>query len=185
MGLAYVFDIEKLTLEHYPVMEIGRKNHAMAWIDGRPAVLGGEDSRRKTIKGVEVLEFNRWVKKPSMIEKRSGHTACTTQKLTFVVGGNNSRTVEVFDNKVWSMLNIEFPSPRSYPAIFNNGNLIFFVGNNGGIAYYNYSLMQSQHCPIDDNWDMDCSHSTIRYGGSAYKIFGVDCEEQLKYSVVF
>ena len=59
MGLTYEINLKNIGIQHDPILEIKRANHAMAWIDGFPAVIGGENDEGIKINSVELLKGNK------------------------------------------------------------------------------------------------------------------------------
>ncbi|OMJ65529.1 hypothetical protein SteCoe_37983 [Stentor coeruleus] len=109
-----------------PEMQNGRRWHAMTWIHGHPAVIGGSSKSKaldkriesilsnaycesldeknnnkatkyKILTSVEVLINNRWVVYPSVNIGRSNATAVCNHKNVYVIGGNNPKRVEAIE----------------------------------------------------------------------------------------
>lgn len=184
MGLSYEVNLESFCIEMHSLLGFKRKNHAMAWIDGKPAVIGGEGQLGE-LKEVEILEFNEWKKLPFSLKKhRSGHTACTSAGKTFIIGGSQT-DIEYFDGESWKELEISLGGLQSFPASFNNGNLILFAGSNGGIIYWNLEKSLGVRSLIQNNSDFSNPHISFSVQDNKYTFFDAVSNKLVKFRVLF
>jgi hypothetical protein len=109
--------VKHKTVPMCPLAE-GRELHAMTWIDGYPAVIGGYDEHHAVLDSVEVLqntpEGHAWVKKADLKHRRYGHSACSLADRAWVIGGAVSNTepvllVEEYHNEQWTVLQVTLP----------------------------------------------------------------------------
>jgi Kelch motif len=190
MGLSYSINLKRFSVEHYPLLGIKRKNHAMAWIDNLPAVIGGQNASGRGIDNVEVLESNKWIRKASIKRERFNFTACNYGNKLYIIGGiqnnrNCENTIEVYYNNIWTILDT-LPEARIYdvPAVYNNGNLILLLGNNGGVGIYNldtakyFSRLQNT-----ENY-LFSTQNNCKISFNCYKLLGHSGDQLFKYYLI-
>ncbi|OMJ87812.1 hypothetical protein SteCoe_10373 [Stentor coeruleus] len=145
---ALLFNLKKKFIDNLSLLEKPRKNHAMAWIGNKPAVLGGENPNHykhghDAYKSVEIFESNRWVYFNSMCKARNKLTACNYLDKVYVVGGVDNRNqhvngIEVLEGDTWREVFVEFPYHLNVaiPVVFLHSNLVLLLGNKGGIIFF-------------------------------------------------
>ena len=75
-----------------PNLKVGRKFHAMALIEGKPAAIGGFDGVNY-LTSVEVLSDWQWEKHSKLVEGRWSHAAASLGLVTYVFGGLRAPTI--------------------------------------------------------------------------------------------
>lgn len=120
--LAFELDFKDSKKINLPVLNFPRQEHAMAWVDNMPAVLGGTDGV-KALDSVEVFSGFKWEVVAAMKRQRLGLVATNHLDMVFVVGGHQS--LEFYSNKTWKEIHIA-PSIQIYPKslFYSNNNLI-------------------------------------------------------------
>ena len=125
-------DTSALVLYNIPSLSIGRKRHAMTWIDGYPAVISGIISESVKTTSVEILMNDKWIKGPSINYSRESPCAVSMGKTTIVCGDYGSLHFEMYNNGVWKSLlwTIEF-SYNSMGIVCVGTSLLLFGGAKG------------------------------------------------------
>ena len=120
--LAFELDFKNSKKINLPVLNFPRQEHAMAWVDNLPAVLGGYDGI-KALDSVEVFSGYKWEVVGAMKRQRQGLVATNHLDMVFVVGGHQS--LEFYLNKTWKEIQIT-PSIQLYPIslFYSDSNLI-------------------------------------------------------------
>lgn len=121
-----VFDISKLNC--------ARKYHAMTWINGFPAVIGGENET-SSIKSVEIFNNNSWEFFPDLNVKRDSHTAIRHWNNSFVFGGYSNgiktNSIEMWNDGKWTELILRLTCPMSnIGLVCLDNDILIFGGNN-------------------------------------------------------
>lgn len=132
---AYTIDLESKSINSLPSLQQKRCYHAMTWIDGFPAVLGGCDDNGEDLTVVEVYKNGNWEIYPSLTSKKSSFGAISHFSKTYVFGGciNMEKgifnSIERYENGKWELLTIELSSSLASPGIFSSGtNILIFGG---------------------------------------------------------
>ena len=104
----------------------------MAWIEGSPAVIGGQ-SMNKDISSVEVLKAGEWIEVSPINIPRDSHVSVTIPQGVWTMGGllNKKRlnSIEKYENKAWSVINLVLPMPWSDIGVCSlENNLLLFGG---------------------------------------------------------
>ncbi|OMJ67217.1 hypothetical protein SteCoe_35682 [Stentor coeruleus] len=138
---AYIIDLESKSINSLPSLHQKRCFHAMTWIDGFPAVLGGCDGE-EDLAVVEVYKNGNWEIYPSLTSKKKCFGAISHFSKTYAFGGNiktekgkkRLNHIERYENGKWELLTIKLSSNLSIPGIFLLGTniLIFGGGDNDG-----------------------------------------------------
>lgn len=110
----------------------GRELHAMAWVDNKPAVIGGilNDLALST---VEVLSTNSWEISQPLTKKRYGLSAITIQNTVWVFGGAESKfsgvlEIEVYSQGNWQIIQQKLPWSIVGIGLVNIGNQVLLLG---------------------------------------------------------
>ena len=82
----FVLDAITEEIAEYSLLQNARMWHSMAWIEGNPAVIGG-DSMNKGIASVEVLIAGKWVEGSPINLPRSSHVSLNTSQAVLTMGG--------------------------------------------------------------------------------------------------
>ena len=131
--LSFEFNIKTDSFTNLPLLNVPRKCHSMAWIDGYPAVLGGKCIDGNPLSSVEILKGNSWIAQPNLKLKhaRENFTAFNHFNQVFVAGGAECY-LEVYKDGIWNCFNLNMSGllwGGRIPAIYGYGRLIVF-GNN-------------------------------------------------------
>jgi hypothetical protein len=129
----FVLDVNDGELKEIAKLHHARDMHAMAWIDGKVAVIGGCDGDQKALTSVEVFDSNSWTSVSPLNSARYGHSATFHLGFTWVFGGANGKnspvqTVEVFKNNIWKELKVKSPLEVVGAGIIGVKNSIFILG---------------------------------------------------------
>ena len=125
-----MFDIITETAMALPSLMNARDWHAMAWIDGNPAVIGGQN-RKTALNSVEVFRNNEWIGIAPLNIPRASSTAITIQNITWVVGGYNVEllnSIEKYQEQRWVIVEIALPIPLNCPGVCGLGNNLQIFG---------------------------------------------------------
>ena len=146
----------------------GRELHAMAWIDNKPAVLGGIDSNDGPLGSVEVFTKGCWEKARSMNKQRYGLSACTAKNSVWVFGGAESRDIGVLDIEVycegaWHTILTKIPQAMVGIGLVSLGDKILILGgmnneevNTNKVLIFNTETYGLRECK---SLDIPCSFS--------------------------
>ncbi|OMJ90394.1 hypothetical protein SteCoe_7196 [Stentor coeruleus] len=130
-----VIDLKSKIIYSLSSMHQRRKWHAVAWIDGYPAVLGGHDDE-KCLDKVEVYKNGNWEKYPSLTLKKDSCSAVSCFNKVYVFGGrmrygdnpNKLKSIEKYENRSWSLLSVKLFSPMTSLGLFVSGTYIIIFG---------------------------------------------------------
>ena len=157
----------------------------MCWIDGRPAVIGGNSRYNKALNDVEVIDFNKWIRKPSMVHPRAGHTACNYLSKAFVIGGNEKNNIEVYENNQWKEINLYFSyNVTRIPGIVNNNKLILLLGNNQEYDVYDLASFEAIKGLKNEENIIKNSQNHYFVKSGKYKLVDNQGELTYKYSII-
>lgn len=125
--LAFQLDFKSLQRFNVPILNLSRKFHAMAWIDGLPAVIGGNDGM-VDMDSVEVLNGNKWeIRREGMKNRRKQFVVTNHFEKVFVAGGGPN--AEVYSQGTWEEIVINSPLEEGHLAMFySNQRLLLFGG---------------------------------------------------------
>lgn len=165
-------------------LNIGRRFHAMTFIDGFPAVLGGSVEETitgnlayKQLKSVEIFKDNVWQCLPDMNLERSCISAVYTGKITWAIGGFDNSTlnsIEKFEKGAWSLLKVTLPFSVRSSLTYALGNNILIIGGkiSGGedsseVLYFNpnsQKITKVRSLQIQNNFPENCFY--LENGGT-------------------
>ena len=119
-----------------PPLQEGRELHAMAWIDHKPAVLGGLSSHNWPLGSVEVFAKGCWEKAKPMNSKRYGLSACTVKDSVWVFGGAESRgtgiaNIEYYGKGTWHTTLTKIPQSMVGIGVVGLGEKVLLFGGLG------------------------------------------------------
>lgn len=177
---SFLLNVEKQSLDKLANVNIGRKLHAMAWIDTFPAVIGGLVENMGAVGYVEVLKNNQWVQVSPLLCNRYGHAATFHDNKTWVVGGakNNQEgeeNIEVYEKNNWSVIKIQATICRVGIGLFGLDNNLYILGgftlnkqNSSEVLIFNITSetchsgnnLTEPSCFSQNMWQL--SHSTIQ-----------------------
>lgn len=154
---ALIINKENSFIDNLSLLEKPRKNHAMVWINNKPAVLGGENPMHpgkghEVYNSVEIFESNSWVRFTPMCKARNKPTACNYLDKVYVFGGFDHneihvKSIEVLEDNIWKEVlldNSNFPNITvPVPVIYSHSNLVLLLGSEGGIIYFDVSNQNS------------------------------------------
>lgn len=127
----FIIDLSSGIINKLPSLNKRRLKHAMTWIDGYPAVIGGKNNK-DSIADVEVFKDNCWMNYPSLNIMRSNFSAASVFSKVFVFGGiclnNPLSNIEMFENRCWNVLPIELVSPLTSFGVVISGNKVLICG---------------------------------------------------------
>lgn len=128
-NVAYILDLENESISNLPPLNTPRKLHAMTWICGCPAVIGGI-SNKKPIDSVEIFFGNTWVEIESINIPRSCSTAISTNKASWLIGGVTDiyiNSLEKYDG-AWKLMNIDLPIISAGIGLICSENSLILLG---------------------------------------------------------
>lgn len=138
-------------------MQQKRKWHAMAWIDGYPAVIGGHDEV-KCLDVVEVYKNGDWEKYPPLTSKKDSCSAISCLSKVYVFGGHISygdsskrlEGIERYENGSWDVLFVKLFSSMTSLGLFASGTYIIIFGGIGDNKIYleDYSVLDEKNLYI-------------------------------------
>ena len=143
-------DLEDLiNLTHY------RNLHAMAWLDNKPAVIGGSGSNNEALNHVEVFTKEGWKESKPLNIKRYGLSACTLQNTVWVAGGaEDPKTgvseIEVYKNNKWQIIEAKLPNHLMGIGMVNLGDKIILLGGMNSLKKNTSSV-----------WEIDSVKTTL------------------------
>lgn len=165
---AKILNIATRNFELLPSLNVGRKFHALTFIDGFPAVLRGSfevslsgKQAFEQLKSVEIFKDNIWQSISDLNLPRSCISAIYTGKVTWAIGGfdcSTLNTIEKYENGAWILLTITLPFPIRGSLTYALGNNILIIGGkiSGGedsksVLYFNpnsenFTLVRSLQC---------------------------------------
>ncbi|OMJ65183.1 hypothetical protein SteCoe_38895 [Stentor coeruleus] len=111
-------------------MQQKRKWHAMTWIDGFPAVLGGYDGE-ELLNVVEVYKNGNWERYPSLTSIKSSLSAISYYSKVYAIGGffkKNLNSIEKYENGKWELLFVKISSNLTCTGLFASGIYIIIFG---------------------------------------------------------
>lgn len=122
-------DTQKITL--LPPLKIPRKWTAMAFIENKPAVIGGAPSNSlEGMTSVELFE-EEWTEGAPINIPRNSHSAARNEEITYIFGGyhiNTSHdTVEKYMNGEWIVLNAKLPFCGSSIGVWHSKGKGFLI----------------------------------------------------------
>ncbi|OMJ90404.1 hypothetical protein SteCoe_7207 [Stentor coeruleus] len=131
---AYVINLESKSIKSLPSMQQKKEWHAMTWIDGFPAVLGGYDGEQ-FLKVVEVYKNGNWESYPSLTSIKCSLSAISYYSKVYAIGScfnfspaKKQNSIEKYENGKWELLFVEISSNLSYPGLFASGIYIIIFG---------------------------------------------------------
>jgi hypothetical protein len=125
--LAFELDFVKDQRFNAPLLNSQRILHAMAWVDGYPAVIGGNDGF-DDLDSIEVLTGNKWqIRVEVMKYHRKSFVAINHFDMVFVAGGGLNP--EVYSNQVWKEIVLNVTLEAGHLTMFyTNERLLLFGG---------------------------------------------------------
>lgn len=138
-----ILEVHTCSLKTLQDLQSGRKFHAMSYINGFPAVLGGTEeifsNNLKTesqLRSVEFFHEKVWKKGPDMNIARCGASAVYIPPCTWIMGGWDkgcTNVIEKFENNRWEIVQITLPIPcRSAATVGVGKKIIVFGGKISG-----------------------------------------------------
>ncbi|OMJ89417.1 hypothetical protein SteCoe_8415 [Stentor coeruleus] len=131
---AYIINLESKSINNLSSMQQKRMWHAMTWIDGFPAVLGGSDEI-EMLADVEVYKNGKWERYPSLTSKKAALSAISHYSKVYVIGGCISTnplkkydSIEKYENGKWELLFVKISSNLTMSGIFASGIYIIIFG---------------------------------------------------------
>ena len=149
-------------------LQAGRELHAMAWIDNKPAVLGGIDSNNWPLGSVEVFAKGCWEKAKSMNSRRYGLSACTVKNSVWVFGGAESKAngivnIEFYQEGSWRTSLKKIPQSLVGIGLISLGDNILLLGgmSNEGTNTSRVLLFNTEDCQLREckSLETPCSFS--------------------------
>lgn len=143
-----ILDLESEVLQTFGKLNTRRHFHAMAWIDGLPAVLGGIDPvTGQSLSSVEVYK-SQWEIFSPMKSAKSGFTAVCSHKATWTVGVNKlaetRSVIEKYENMQWTILNLSLSSPLQAIGLLAIEGQILIIGG------WNLMAFKTVYCVNSD-----------------------------------
>ena len=132
---AYIVEVDTGNIIELFPMNTSRKWHSMTWINGFPAVIGGNDGE-KSIESVEIYKNDRWEQNSPINIARDTCTSICSQSEVWIIGGINKSTLdslERYKEGVWKVVDIRLPMPLAYVGLcFLEDYLLLFGGKTRG-----------------------------------------------------
>lgn len=135
---AIAINLIRSSYERLPNLNFGRKFHAISYLDGHLAVIGGSEEPSTAEKGeerqlvsVEVFKRSIWMEGPSLNMPRSCASALNLDKVTWVIGGWNGsalNTIEKYENHAWCLIGLHLPMPIRSLSLVGLGTNILLLG---------------------------------------------------------
>ncbi|OMJ89416.1 hypothetical protein SteCoe_8414 [Stentor coeruleus] len=145
---AYIINLELKSINSLSSMQQKRKWHAMTWIDGFPAVLGGYDGE-EFLNVVEVYKNGNWERYPSLTSIKSSLSAISYYSKVYAIGGRFNvspikclNSIEKYENGKWELLFVKISSNLTGPGLFASGIYIIIFGG------YNENNKNVKDCDI-------------------------------------
>ena len=127
----FVLNVSNGEVTDLPPLKKARKWHAMAWIQGHAAVIGGNDNAKNYTRSVEILEDKEWKELSSIHHARASFAACNTYNAVWILGGvqnNYVNSIEVFQQGIWSVMFLTLPKPCISVGLCSVGNDLILIG---------------------------------------------------------
>lgn len=128
----YILSIETKEIRELPHLNQGRDLHAMTWIDGKPAVIGGGDISQDPLSSVEVFD-KHWKTIHGLHHARYGHSATYHFDRTWVVAGANGKNspvnaIEYYEKGHWHSLSLSHEFNRVGAGLVAAKSSIYILG---------------------------------------------------------
>ena len=172
---AFIIDIATESVKELKCFNKARKWHSMAWIDGYPAILAGNNNE-ETINSVESLQNNRWQEISPINIPRESFTSVTIHKEVWVIGGiyrNTLDSLERYKDGAWTVARVRLPIPLSSVGVCALENrLVLFGGLTKGKKAVNNS-----YCLDTENQEIMLIPSSNSYGSFPYSMIVVEADK--------
>lgn len=152
-----------------PLLNKERCGHAMIWIDGFPAVIGGNNGL-DPLKETEIFKGDSWLQHSHLNVKRNNCSAISCLSNAYVFGGLEwkdyiiDNTIEKYEKGSWTLLKINLPTPLIAPGLIMSGRSILIFGGTG------WPLKEENECAIFDDKMMRIKKIKPFIGKSAFFI---------------
>lgn len=130
---AYI-DIKENKARIFKKLKVPRYKHAMAWLNGYPAVFGGVSETGECLSTVEVLDNTEWKMHSKLNSARCNLTAVSSLNTVYIIGGtsdyegfNMYNNIEKWENG-WVYLSISLPFSCCNVGVINFGTSILLFG---------------------------------------------------------
>lgn len=159
----FILDVNKETIVELPELNSRRNGHAMTWIDGNPAVIGG-DCKLKLLNSVEMFKNKAWVETSSIYIPRHGLSAVRNHEAVWIAGGSNLNrnflvTIEMYNDFQWKLLQIKLFRPVCSPGLICIENSLYSFGGRHSKEYFSDAYWISSRIKLKNLENKFCNGS--------------------------
>ena len=189
----FVLNIATEQLTQIKKMNIDRKWHGMAWIDGNPAVIGGFNGFSE-IRSVEVLKDSQWVNASDINIARDNLKAISFRNTVYIFGGAGNGfdeefpvrldSIEKYENSKWTVLNIKLNQGLSSSCLVCVGfHILVFGGYNSekmpSNTVFSFNLMGLEICELEKMENFLAFYSDCFFTVNELNAFGHQNEDNM------
>ena len=122
---------DESSITKIPPMNYARFNHTMTWIEGCPAVIGGNNGT-SNITEVEILKDNKWINISPINLGKDCMTSTCSHKNAWVIGDipdtdANIKSIEAYSDRKWKIVDFILPTLDCHVGLFCIENNLLLV----------------------------------------------------------